>query len=198
MSDFIDHDSNSWNLSSVSNLLPPAALNAILATSFGSSADSDRLIWFPSGSGIYSVKSGYKTAVSNLATSHSINQNQSTSISPLVWKWIWKIRVPPRIKHFLWKMASNAVATNLARFKRHLSPTPLCLICEEHEESIEHVIFLCPWALKTWFAHPFSYKKIDTQAFTSFHLWFLAYCDSLDSDHGSLNMNFLTHIGFLI
>ena len=38
---------------------------------------------------------------------------------------------------------------------RHISRSSLCPICNAFPETIEHVLFTCPWVVCVWFAHPF-------------------------------------------
>lgn len=51
-----------------------------------------------------------------------------------------------------------------------MAASSLCTICEEQPESIEHALFLCPWAAKSWFVHPMTFK-VNHQAFTSLPRW---------------------------
>ncbi|CAL9018423.1 unnamed protein product, partial [Prunus brigantina] len=48
--------------------------------------------------------------------------------------------------------------------ERNQSPT--CPFPMERPESIEHTIFLCPWAARVWFANCIAYRPLP-QAFTS-------------------------------
>lgn len=56
----------------------------------------DKLIWHYDKLGIYSVKSEYKLYINNKIS------NASSSSSPLsrIWKNLWKLRVPSKVKHF--------------------------------------------------------------------------------------------------
>ncbi|KAM2301691.1 hypothetical protein ACFX1S_032583 [Malus domestica] len=67
------------------------------------------------------------------------------SINKQVWKSIWKLEVPPKIIIFIWQILHRVVATRLDLFKRHVAVSPTCPICNEEEESVEHLFLLCPW-----------------------------------------------------
>ncbi|KAM2968006.1 hypothetical protein FF1_028196 [Malus domestica] len=57
-------------------------------------------------------------------------------------------------------------------FQRRSCASPLCPLCLEFKESVEHSILLCPWTKAVWFATPLNYQ-IDIQAITNFDQWFV-------------------------
>ncbi|KAL0013372.1 hypothetical protein SO802_000441 [Lithocarpus litseifolius] len=71
-------------------------------------SDTDCLVWLKSSDGCYSIKSAYQmlaTEVNNKAPSSSGGEGTK------VWKSIWKIRVPPKIRHFMWRTAKDSLPT---------------------------------------------------------------------------------------
>ncbi|KAB2599795.1 ribonuclease H protein [Pyrus ussuriensis x Pyrus communis] len=73
------------------------------------------------------------------------------SISSQVWKGIWKLETSPKIRTFMWRVLHRALATKLDLFKRRVAASPICPICEEQDELVEHMFFLCPWVEPLWF-----------------------------------------------
>lgn len=57
----------------------------------------------------------------------------------------------PKIKCFLWKTLNADVPTMANLFLKRSSPSPMCPICNAQEESIEHLLLLCPWVELVWF-----------------------------------------------
>ncbi|CAL9006913.1 unnamed protein product [Prunus brigantina] len=112
----------------------------------------------PSSNRIYSVKSGYHCLHSVNRLSLTESSHSSVSIPVLVWKALWKIRTLPKIKNFLWRVMANAIPTRLNLHKRKIISYPHCPLCEDYKESIEHILFLCPWTKLVWFASPLTYK----------------------------------------
>ncbi|KAF7150063.1 hypothetical protein RHSIM_Rhsim02G0194700 [Rhododendron simsii] len=74
----------------------------------------------------------------------------ATNLCSLLWKKIWHLKVPPRLKHFLWRIIRNAVATKENLFARKCARNPMCEICGDEIESIEHVLFRCEWTEEVW------------------------------------------------
>lgn len=58
-----------------------------------------------------------------------------------------------------------------ALFEREVIFHPLCPLCKDFPETVEHVLFLCSWTCDVWFASALNYQ-IDLQAITTFDKWF--------------------------
>ena len=98
----------------------------------------------------YSLKTGYHVAhMQNIA-----DKGASTSFQqhhPSFWNQVWNIKVPQKIKLFLWKICQNAIPVKDNLFKRKLINSPLCQVCNSERETIEHALLLCPWTSLVWF-----------------------------------------------
>lgn len=102
--------------------------------------------------------------------SYAYQPSSSMLINPLVWKAIWYVDAPPKIKHFLWRVLNRATATKLELFRRRCGASPLTPFCNLHEESIEHAFLLCPWVERVWFRGHSGYR-VTRDSVTSFHVW---------------------------
>ncbi|GAV69995.1 zf-RVT domain-containing protein [Cephalotus follicularis] len=67
-----------------------------------------------------------------------------------MWKWLWSLNIPPKIRLFGWKCCRNILPTNLSLAKRMPQKDPMCRICQGEEESIMHALFHYHWASKVW------------------------------------------------
>jgi len=85
------------------------------------------------------VKSGYWLA-NELSDSESSPQ-PPLAASPDIATSIWRSNLTPKIKHFLWRMASGAigVASNLRR--RNIKVNPHCAYCCNELETSDHLFF---------------------------------------------------------
>ncbi|XP_018474023.1 uncharacterized protein LOC108845291 [Raphanus sativus] len=100
----------------------------------------DELVWYPEKSGNYSTRSGYA-----LAKLHNGEQQDSFN-----WKqYVWNVQCSPKLRQFLWKLKSNALAVGEALIKRGMQIDGSCKRCGE-PETIFHVMFSCTTAKKVW------------------------------------------------
>ncbi|XP_010431244.1 PREDICTED: uncharacterized protein LOC104715548 [Camelina sativa] len=108
----------------------------------------DLLGWHFTMSGKYSVKSGYHILRSNMPAS-----TKSTVIGPDIiplQAFVWKLRCPPKLCHFLWQFLSGCVAVTANLRRRGLSCDAVCGLCGSQEETINHTLFECPPARQVW------------------------------------------------
>uniref|UniRef100_A0A803Q0L5 Reverse transcriptase domain-containing protein n=1 Tax=Cannabis sativa TaxID=3483 RepID=A0A803Q0L5_CANSA len=74
----------------------------------------DKIMWHYSKNGEYTVKSGYKMASSLVEEQYQSNDKVLVDW----WKALWRFKIPPKIKHFVWKLAYNWLPTNVTLAKR--------------------------------------------------------------------------------
>ena len=46
-----------------------------------------------------------------------------------IWKEIWKLEIPNKIKKFIWRLCTNSLAINANLYKRKIKDDPVCNIC---------------------------------------------------------------------
>ncbi|VVA33100.1 PREDICTED: ribonuclease H At1g65750 [Prunus dulcis] len=95
--------------------------------------------------GRYAVKSGYWAALEyqNFALSHTSISTGSSS-SQKLWKHIWKMKVPAKIQHFLWRFALNGISTKAVLFHRKIAMDVTCFCCSTSCETAIHALRDCP------------------------------------------------------
>ncbi|XP_060972557.1 uncharacterized protein LOC133038424 [Cannabis sativa] len=70
---------------------------------------------------------------------------------------IWHANVPPKVKHFVWRIVSNSIPVAILLFQRHIIPSHLCPLCKNHPETILHALLECSRARKAWKASNFAH-----------------------------------------
>ncbi|XP_075663071.1 uncharacterized protein LOC142632579 [Castanea sativa] len=110
--------------------------------------EEDILIWPLTVDGEYRVRSAYRMLVDNE------NQALPSSSTPngvgSVWKKIWKVQVPHKIKHFLWHAAKDSLPTKQNLVARHIPIGNVCNGCGDHSESVMHALWLCDKVRSVW------------------------------------------------
>ena len=101
---------------------------------------TDTLIWNHHSS-ICSVESAY----------HSILEwNSLGALSRTeTWSWVWKLKLPPKIKLFIWKCTHHRIPTKSILFPQSNHNTQICPWCNEIETPI-HVLRDCAFARNIW------------------------------------------------
>lgn len=67
-----------------------------------------------------------------------------------VWAGIWKIKVPGRIKHFLWKACTNSLPTKINLCKQKILNDSICQLCGNFLEDTKHALWDCEAVKGVW------------------------------------------------
>lgn len=147
VSDLICPITNSWNIPLIDRALGQGYSETVKQIRLSRFSAQDKQVWPCSKNLEYSVKSGY------WATTHDLREGDA--IIPSMGSFdlkmeCWKINIIPKIKNFLWKLLSGALATYTQLCSRGIRVSPICQRCCVEEETINHVLFECPHAIAIW------------------------------------------------
>lgn len=104
----------------------------------------DKWIWHFDKKG-YSICSGSKTYIN----AYLREAQPSSNIMAKVWKRIWKMKVPNKIK-FFWRALNEIIPTNYNLWKSGVNVDLTCSICNAFPESTDHALFSCSRAKNVW------------------------------------------------
>ncbi|WVZ66620.1 hypothetical protein U9M48_015811 [Paspalum notatum var. saurae] len=99
-------------------------------------ADCFRWRWTPDGS--YSSASAYRACF--LGSSFFLGA-----------KFIWKTKVPPKVKFFAWLVAQDRCWTASRRRRHGLQDHDSCALCDQESETIDHLMLQCSFSRQVWF-----------------------------------------------
>jgi hypothetical protein len=108
-------------------------LNRLIMVQLSDSEDTFK--WSLTSSGIYTVKSMYI----DLLNDNSVFLN----------KYIWKMKVPLKIRIFMWFLQKKVILTKDNLAKRNWQGDVRCCFCD-HEENIQHLFLTCPFTRMIW------------------------------------------------
>lgn len=66
------------------------------------------------------------------------------------WSWIWKLKVPPIIKHFTRRIQRDCLPTRAQLVQKGVSCTSTCTYCMSKFENAWHLFVNCPKAQEMW------------------------------------------------
>lgn len=167
VSDLVLTGTTEWDEEKLESILPfhkeqilkirPSKLKAI-----------DDLVWLKKSSGEYSTRSGYLSLMEEkerLATP-STNTNATAEWLPNV----WNIKTAEKIKLFLWKSLHGALPVGEQFAIRNIPVSPRCIRCNEIE-TVSHLLFSCPFAVKVWSLAPLAHPVTSTSFLTTRDGW---------------------------
>lgn len=108
-----------------------------LAVDFPLSSEVDSIAWRWNNGRKFSVHSGYNFLIFGGVIDRRISQ-------------LWKLKIPLRIKIFMWLASKNRVLTTDTLSKRGWQEPSICALCHRNGENLEHLLFECTYAKSLW------------------------------------------------
>jgi hypothetical protein len=93
-------------------------------------------------SGLFSVKSVYRLALEIQARGEDAGQSTSW-LDRDIWDIIWKAKVPPKVRVFGWKLATDTLGVQALQHHWHMDHLPTCSICGMEPETNHHAMVNC-------------------------------------------------------
>lgn len=153
-------DNGRWDVDLVTDVFDSRDANIILTIPLDSNVQ-DSWYWRQEKLGSYSVKSAYLFL-------QELNNSQQTMSNSGFWRKLWNLKIPPKVKSFLWRASTNCLPTkDLLRSKR-VHVTHICPTCNEFPETTLHTLVLCSFANICWQR---VLQQPVTSTFTSFQEW---------------------------
>ena len=76
------------------------------------------------------------------------------------------VKVPAKLKHFLWRKSSKSIATGNNLRRRHVTRDVICKRCWLEEETKERLFFNCLYVKKIWRASGINNIVLDSTTIT--------------------------------
>ncbi|KAK9986489.1 hypothetical protein SO802_031440 [Lithocarpus litseifolius] len=99
--------------------------------------------------GVLTIKSAYHIALS-FVDSNEEGKCSSPDPRTSLWKRIWRLKIPQKLKIFAWRSCVNGLPTMLNLSQRGIHCSGFCPICDKALESTAHALLLCDHAKLTW------------------------------------------------
>jgi hypothetical protein len=97
--------------------------------------DQDKFVWGLTSSGKFTIKSMYGDMLNGHAR--------------YLHKYLWKLKIPLKIKIFMWFLSKKILLTGDNLAKRNWNGNKKCCFCDA-EESVEHLFISCHFARLVW------------------------------------------------
>ena len=148
----IDKDRRGWDVSKVRNTFIPQEAQIILGIPVSPRLPQDSRIWAWTPSGNFTINSAYKVAqLLSSEADQMLEWGESSNNSGMqsVWKLIWSLNCPHKIKHFMWRACLNILPTKHQLRRRGIGQDGNCELCGCCEMT-GHALWGCKLAGEVW------------------------------------------------
>jgi ribonuclease HI len=146
-------DHGAWDTDVVRSIFEEEIATRILQIPVSRRGGDDFLSWPHTKFGDYTVASAYNLARTEkffLDRSRSGGGTSSaTAADTVLWRCLWAIRAPGKMKVNLWRLAHDCLPTGQQMCRRHIPTSASCAVCTM-EESVDHVFLRCQYAREVW------------------------------------------------
>jgi ribonuclease HI len=150
VSDLIDPYTNTWDEELLRQTFWLVDVKRILAIPLSNNGMEDFVSWNLTKTGIFSVRSAYHAEWES-RFGHKVNGNHDGSMREHpMWKFIWKLKVPSKVKFFLWRVMQETIPCRAVLANRHVASSAQCPLCSQGAEDIRHLLFECIHAISVW------------------------------------------------
>jgi hypothetical protein len=133
VSELIDQTSFSWDQQLLQQIFTPIDVEVITNIPLSTRRQEDFWAWHYEKSGLFSVGSAYRMLVHNRDKNEAWlgdrPSNSNTQAMEKEWSTIWKVRVPSKIKVFIWRLARQSIPSGDVLHHRNMAPSSACTIC---------------------------------------------------------------------
>nr|XP_023915286.1 uncharacterized protein LOC112026812 [Quercus suber] len=150
VSELIDWNTFQWDRTVIDVVFSRLDVEAIYRIPLCRRYVPDVMVWLHNKDGRYSVRSGYHTTRTLVRESSLEGASSNLRSSSVVWTSIWKLRIPNKIKVFMWQACHNILPTLEKLRQRRIVENELCPICKLVPKTILHALWECKAAQDVW------------------------------------------------
>lgn len=173
--DVINATQHVWKMEVIDAVMQEEDAKAVRLIPLPCSDMEDRWVWHFSNRGVYSVSSGYESALrlKRQGSTQGITGGESSMRDDhkKVWNKVWSLPVPNKIKVFVWKCINGILPIRENLLRRKVTREMLCLNCKGDCETFPHLFLECRFAHVMWKSSPFGYVP-SMNGQTSILAWF--------------------------
>jgi ribonuclease HI len=143
--------SGQWDEEILRSILNPVDVGRVLQIPLNNQGFHDFIAWNFTKNGRFTVRSAY-----HLQWKHQFGPSAGQlalpgqAVTNPVWKIIWQLKVPAKVKIFIWRSLHGIIPVKCVLANRHIGTSGECPICHQGAEDIRHLLFMCPTAVELW------------------------------------------------
>lgn len=176
--DLINWEHRCWDLAALHISITIKEKKAIEGIYIPELKGHDKLVWPHKRNGQISVRSVYALLKEQEIGKMISDPSSSRTIDIRVWKHVRHIDCLPKIKQFLCRCFSNAIAVKENLWKRKIASDGACPFCDS-PESVEHALLCCEWCHVAWFSSVGI--RVEKEGISSLDRWLLCVMENNDT-----------------
>ena len=154
VSKLIDPTTRSWNKQVLTKHFIAPDVEVIQNIPLSTRVQDDFWAWHYDKKGVFSVRSAYRMISAVKAQREDCLDHRpahsNITADRKSWSQLWNVRVPSKIKIFVWRLAHTSISTGHVRHERNMADSPACSICGADEDTWRHSLLSCCMVRCVW------------------------------------------------
>jgi hypothetical protein len=143
VADLLQQNARKWNLDLVNQVFNPRDATEIVKIPITMSQNADTPLWRFGKNGNYSVRSAYYQLMEVITDNSHLRE-------PGDWMALWKLKIPNRVKIFLWRTLRGCIPVKDRLTQRGVQCGAIYPCCEAASENEWHCFFGCVTVQEVW------------------------------------------------
>jgi hypothetical protein len=143
VADLMNSTNHTWQWDTIESIFNSRDRGEISKIATRYMVGEDMHVWKFSTHGSYTVKSAYRYAMDTLINNEEYKK-------PGDWMQIWRMKIPQRVKIFVWRIVRGCLPTRDRLQQKRVQCTDLCPHCESTYENEWHLFVSCCKAREVW------------------------------------------------
>ena len=139
VSDLITPDTHQWNRATIQETFNDSTRTEILRIKLGNMQTRYRLCQTENRAHKFIVKSACHVALQ--LQQPDAAEHSRVGRDRMVWKKLWKLNIPPKVRMFTWRACSDILPTKVNLARKKIQVDPKCTTCTQQDETICHVLW---------------------------------------------------------
>lgn len=182
VSQLIDAQTREWNIEVLQRFFHDYDFSEIIKIKIPRNVEEDFVAWHYEKTGCFSVRGAYRLGIDLRDHGKIVSTNRRGHGERLVWKKLWGLPVPQKVKVFAWRVVHNGLATQENKKIRRMETQNTCGLCGGVED-VHHAVLLCPHArsLRQAMREKWPLPREEDLHYSG-HEWLLRIIDKYDAD----------------
>ena len=138
VSALIELEKKEWLEQLFKQVLEVEEANLVLGIPLSMHLPPDLCIWEGNPKGKFTVRNAYKSLIEGLG-SGSEGESFDGMVMKQIWRSIWGMKTPNKIRSFAWKVCQGILPTKENLKRRHVIADDLCETCGKEPENYSHL-----------------------------------------------------------
>lgn len=135
----MEEDGPKWKEESLHKWFTTWEVGAIMNIKIPQNLNEDTIAWHYTKNGTFAMRSAYHIELQPKDEESTSMRDEDISLL----KHLWKLRIPPKMKNFVWRVLNNGLPFKSKLSARAMISDPMCIMYGEMEESLNHILGKC-------------------------------------------------------